>query len=293
VNGKRKRGWIIPLSVSFLFFGGVIPAMAGFIEKGSETLLKNGLKVIWIEDRRAPVVTFQVWYRAGARHDPWGRSGLAHVLEHMMFKGTEKIGADEFTRTIRENGGQYNAFTSYDFSGYFETLSSDRVRIAIELEADRMRNLVLREEDFQTERLVVMEERRLRVENDPQAVLREQVDAVAFLTQPYSRPVIGWMEDLARISMEDVRLFYERYYHPANAFLVVVGDFEKETLLQELEKSFGAIPAGVKPEHHRFQDPAPGGGTASGGEKRGPAPLRSGWPTRCRTSLKRMATSWP
>ena len=155
------------------------------------------------------------------------------MLEHMMFKGTEKIGPEEFSRIIQENGGNDNAFTSHDYTAYFENLSADRVQVAIDLEADRMQNLVLREEDFRTERMVVMEERRLRTEDNPQAVLTEQIMATAFQTHPYHWPIIGWMEDIARFTLEDLKAYYKTYYNPVNAILVVVGDFKKEELLPQ------------------------------------------------------------
>src|SRR4030042_2160512 len=158
---------------------------AGLKDQVFETLLPNGLKVILLENHKAPLVTFQVWYRVGCRNESWGKTGLSHVLEHMMFKGTEKTGPEEFSRIIQENGGNLNAFTSYDYTAYFENLNSDRVQVAIDLEADRMQNLVLREEDFRTERMGVMEERRLRTEDNPQSFFFEQIMAAAYQIHPY------------------------------------------------------------------------------------------------------------
>jgi zinc protease len=232
---------------------------AGLVDKAFETELDNGLKVILLENRKAPVVSFHVWYRAGSRHDPWGKSGLAHLFEHLMFKGTKKVSGEEFTRTIQKNGGNYNAFTSYDFAGYFETLASDRIEIAVDLESDRMQNLAFTDKEFETERKVVMEERRLRTEDDPKARLMEEVTAAAFRAQPYQWPVIGWMSDLERITVEDARSHYERYYHPANAFIVVAGKFQKEELLQTLGQFFGAVPAKPKPPHPLYKDPPQSG----------------------------------
>ncbi len=220
-----------------------------------ETVLSNGLKVILLENRKAPLVTFQVWYRAGSRNEECGKTGLSHVLEHMMFKGTERISGEEFSRIIQENGGNFNAFTSYDTTAYFENLSSDRIQVAIDLESDRMRNLVLRREDFQTERMVVMEERRLRTEDNPQAFLVEQLMATAFQIHPYRWPIIGWMEDLSRLTLADLESYYKTYYHPVNAFLVVVGDFKKEELLPKIEKAFGSYPKGPVPEQEKVKDP--------------------------------------
>jgi zinc protease len=228
---------------------------AGLRESAFETILPNGLKVILLEDHKAPLVTFQVWYRVGSRNEEWGKTGLSHMLEHMMFKGTEKVGPGEFSRIIQESGGNENAFTSHDYTAYFENLSADRVQISIDLESDRMQNLLLREEDFRTERMVVMEERRLRTDDNPTAFLQEQVEATAFQLQPYHWPIIGWMEDIARFTLGDVKAHYRTYYHPVNALLVVVGDFKKEDLLPRIEKAFGPYPQGVPPNQKRDIDP--------------------------------------
>ena len=227
---------------------------AGLRDQVFETVLPNGLKVILLENHKAPLVTFQVWYRVGSRNEEWGKTGLSHMLEHMMFKGTEKVGPEEFSRIIQENGGDLNAFTSRDYTAYFENLSADRVQVAIELESDRMQNLVLREEDFRTERMVVMEERRLRTEDNPQANVQEQLEATAFQIQPYHWPTIGWMEDIARFTLEDLKSYYRTYYNPINAFLVVVGDFKKEELLPRIEKAFSSYPKGAMPKQERDKD---------------------------------------
>jgi zinc protease len=229
---------------------------AGLRENVSETVLPNGLKVILLENHKAPLVTFQVWYRVGSRNEPWGKTGISHVLEHMMFKGTQKIGPEEFSRTIQENGGNDNAFTSRDYTAYFQNLSSDRIQVSLDLESDRMKNLLLREEDFRTERMVVMEERRLRTEDNPIGVLVEQLQAVAFLIHPYRWPIIGWMEDLKRLTLDDLKEYYRTYYSPGNAFLVVVGDFKKEEILPRIEKAFGSYSKGVVPNQERDKEPS-------------------------------------
>ena len=218
--------------------GGSQGAMA---EKVQETVLSNGLKVILLENHKVPEVTFQVWYRVGSRNETWGKTGLSHMLEHMMFKGTKKVKGEEFTRAVEEIGGNDNAFTSNDFTAYFENVSSDRVQVPIDLEADRMENLQLKEEDFRTERMVVLEERRMRTEDSPQAYLAEQVEAMAFQTSPYHWPTIGWYEDIERFTLEDLKIYYKIHYNPANAVLVIVGDFKKDDLLPRLEKAFGSI----------------------------------------------------
>jgi zinc protease len=234
----------------------IIPVSeAGLREQVFETTLPNGLKVILLENHKAPLITFQVWYRVGSRNEEWGKTGLSHMLEHMMFKGTKKVGPEDFSRIIQENGGNDNAFTSRDYTAYFENLGADRVQVALDLESDRMQNLMLREENFRTERMVVMEERRLRTEDNPQAYLQEQVEATAFQIQPYHWPTIGWMEDIARFTLGDLKSYYRTYYNPANAFLVLVGDFKKEDLLPRIEKAFGSYPKGPVPNQDRDRDP--------------------------------------
>jgi zinc protease len=252
--GKRPRFKLITL---FLFWSLILVSLAeaSLGERVFEKVLPNGLKILLLENTKAPVVTFQVWYRVGSRNERCDKTGLSHLLEHMMFKGTERIGPEAFSRIIQENGGNYNAFTSYDFTAYFENLSADRIQVALDLESDRMQNLVLREQDFQTERKVVMEERRLRTEDNPKSYLMEQLAATAFQRHPYRWPIIGWMEDLARLTLEDLKAYYTAYYNPANAFVVVVGDFKKDDLLPQIEKAFGSIPKGLAPNQDRDIDP--------------------------------------
>ncbi len=219
---SRTTTILLSLFLSLLF---TTISEAGLKENVFETVLPNGLKVILLENHKAPLVTFQVWYRVGSRNEAWGKTGLSHMLEHMMFKGTERVGPEEFSRTIQENGGNDNAFTSYDYTAYFENLNADRVQVSIDLESDRMQNLLLREQDFRTERMVVMEERRLRTDDNPQAVLTEQVMATAFEMHPYHWPIIGWMEDIARFTLEDLKTYYKTYYNPVNAILGRRGRF--------------------------------------------------------------------
>ncbi|OGP50239.1 MAG: peptidase M16 [Deltaproteobacteria bacterium RBG_13_43_22] len=229
------------------------------VDKVQEIILSNGLKVILLENHKAPEITFQVWYRVGSRNETWGKTGLSHMLEHMMFKGTKNVKGEEFTRAVEQIGGNDNAFTSHDFTAYYENVSADRVQVPIDLEADRMQNLQLKEEDFRTERMVVLEERRMRTEDSPQSYLNEQVGATAFQISPYHWPVIGWFEDIERFTLEDLKEYYKLYYNPSNAFLVVVGDFRKEELLPKLEKSFGSIPKGEIPDQKRGIDPSQNG----------------------------------
>ena len=248
----RTRTIYLFLFLSLLF---TTISEAGLKENVFETLLPNGLKVILLENHKAPLVTFQVWYRVGSRNEVWGKTGLSHMLEHMMFKGTEKVGPEEFSRIIQENGGNDNAFTSRDYTAYFENISADRVQVSIDLESDRMQNLLLREQDFRTERMVVMEERRLRTEDNPQANLQEHMEATAFLTSPYHWPTIGWKEDIERFTLDDLKAHYRTYYNSVNAILIVVGDFKREELLPRIEKAFGSMPKGIAPSQERDIDP--------------------------------------
>jgi len=259
-QGRGQSGFRLFLSVLTsclltLFLFAVPCARAGLTDGVTETALPNGLKVILLENHKAPLVTFQVWYRVGSRNETPGKTGLSHMLEHMMFKGTKKVGPEMFSRIIQENGGNNNAFTSHDYTAYYENLRSDRVQVAIDLEADRMRNLVLRRKDFRTERKVVMEERRQRTEDNPQAYLWERMEAAAFTVSPYRWPIIGWMEDMERWTLDDLRSHYRTYYSPANAFLVVVGDFKKDELLPRIRKAFGKLSGGTGPDQKRDPEP--------------------------------------
>ena len=257
---KKSNGWITVGPLLLLLFLLWAPtSQADLGDQVFETTLSNGLKVILLENHKAPLVTFHIWYRVGSRNEEWGKTGLSHMLEHMMFKGTKKHGPEDYSRIIQENGGETNAFTSRDYTGYFATLRSDRVQVVMDLEADRMPNLNLREEDFVTERMVVMEERRQRTEDDPQAFLMEQLEATAFQVQPYHWPIIGWMEDLMRVTLEDLKRYYQTYYNPSNSFLVAVGDFKRGEMLSRIEKTFGSIPQGMAPKQEKPKDPPQAG----------------------------------
>jgi zinc protease len=209
----------------------------------NEYKLDNGLKVLIIEDHKAPLATFQIWYRVGARNEPVGKSGLSHLLEHMMFKGTPKYGIKEFSKIVQKNGGVDNAFTTKDYTMYYQTLASDRIGLSIDLEADRMQNLILDPKEVISEKSVVMEERRMRYEDDPQGSLYEEVMAAAFKSHPYQWPVIGWMSDIASIDREDLYNHYKAYYSPDNAVVVISGDIKTEDIIKKAKKSFEDIPA--------------------------------------------------
>ncbi len=184
-------------------------------------------EVLLLPNRKAPVVTLQVWYKVGSGNESPGQSGLAHLTEHLMFRGTQKYGPKQFSRLVQKNGGQDNAFTGRDYTAYFENMASDRLDIALNLESDRMTGLLVDDDKFFTERKVVQEERRLRVKDDPSASLFEEVIGTAFKSHPYQRPITGWMEDLEGLLPSDFLSFYRKYYQPANATLIVVGDLDQ------------------------------------------------------------------
>ncbi len=213
-----------------------------------EYTLNNGLKVVVKADHRAPVVVAQVWYKVGGSYEHSGITGLSHMLEHMMFKGTPKHPAGEFSRIIAENGGSENAFTSKDYTAYFQQLEKSRLPISFEMEADRMRNLNLPPAEFTKELEVVKEERRTRTDDNPQALVSEQFYATAFVNNPYHQPIIGWMDDLNHMSVQDLRDWYARWYAPNNATLVVVGDVEPEQVHKLAEKYYGDIAKQTIPE---------------------------------------------
>ena len=206
-----------------------------------EYMLKNGLKLLVKEDHRAPVVVSQVWYKVGASYEYDGMTGVSHALEHMMFKGTKKHGEGEFSRIIAENGGSENAFTGDDYTAYFQTMEKSRLPISFELEADRMRNLTLPEDAFTKEIEVVIEERRLRTEDNPNAFMREIASATAFQTSPYRQPIIGWMADLQTMQVGQLRDWYRQWYAPNNATVIVVGDVAAEEVHALAKKYFGRL----------------------------------------------------
>ena len=212
-----------------------------------EFVLDNGLKLLVKEDHRAPVVVSQVWYKVGSSYEHPGITGISHVLEHMMFKGTENYPPGEFSRIISENGGSENAFTGADYTAYFQTLEKTRLPVSFELEADRMRNLTLLPDEFAKEIEVVKEERRWRTDDNPQSALYEVMKATAFQTSPYRHPIIGWMHDLETMTVADLRRWYEKWYAPNNATLVVVGDVDPGDVLALAEKHFAPLPAGEVP----------------------------------------------
>ncbi|HEX4922724.1 MAG TPA: pitrilysin family protein [Bdellovibrionales bacterium] len=201
--------------------------------------LPNGLTVLMYVDRTVPLVTYHTWFKVGSRDEQPGYTGIAHLFEHMMFKGAKRYGPKEFDKVIQSNGGTNNAFTSHDYTGYFETLPSDKLELMIDLESDRMENLQISEANLKSEREVVKEERRYRVENDVTGRLFEETYATVFKVHPYRWPVIGWMEDLDRITVEKCLEFYKTYYAPNNAVVVIAGDFDKSNAKKLIEKYYG------------------------------------------------------
>ena len=210
--------------------------------RASHFVLDNGMEVVVIPDHRAPVLTHMVWYKVGAADEPTGRGGVAHFFEHLMFKGTKKIPDAQFSKIIARNGGQDNAFTAQDTTAYYQSVAKDRLPLVMEMEADRMVNLELTEEVVKTERDVILEERRSRVDNNPSAMLGEQMDATLYQNHPYGRPVIGWYHEMAALSREQALAFYKRYYAPNNAVLVVAGDVEPEDVLKLAKDTYGKLP---------------------------------------------------
>jgi zinc protease len=204
-------------------------------------MLANGLKIVVKEDHRSPVVISQIWYKAGSIDELNGTTGVAHVLEHMMFKGTKNVSSGEFSKKIAAIGGRDNAFTSRDFTGYFQQLHKSELALAMKLEADRMRNLILTKEEFAKEIKVVMEERRLRTDDQPHALVYEKMMSVAYQSHPYRRPIIGWMNDLENMTVDDAQEWYDRWYAPNNAVLVVVGDVDPKEVFSLAQKYYGEI----------------------------------------------------
>lgn len=221
-----------------------------------EFKLDNGLRLIVQEDHRSPVVVSQVWYQAGALDETNGKTGVAHVLEHMMFKGTKKIPAGQFSRKIAAAGGRENAFTSQDYTCYFQQLEKSQLPLSFELEADRMANLQLSKEEFEKEIKVVMEERRWRTDDKPQSLVNEHFQSAAFRTHPYGRPIVGWMNDLEHMKVEDAREWYKNWYAPNNALLVVVGDVKADAVYALAKKHFGNIKSHILPERKPQIEPA-------------------------------------
>lgn len=233
-----------------------LPAAAFASDNVTAFQLENGMDVVVIEDDRAPVVTHMVWYRVGAADEPAGQSGIAHFLEHLMFKGTETLAPGEFSSVVARNGGSDNAFTSQDYTAYFQRIAADRLDLVMGMEADRMSNLRLAESDVRTERDVILEERNQRVENSPSALFREQKSATQYLNHPYGIPIIGWQHEIRELDRAAALSFYETHYAPNNAILVVAGDVTPDKVRALAEKHYGVIEANSDlPPRIRPQEP--------------------------------------
>lgn len=218
--------------------------------------LDNGLDVVVLEDHRAQIVVHMIWYRVGAADEPPGKSGIAHFLEHLLFKGTDDLESGEFSAIVTRNGGSDNAFTSFDYTAYFQRVASDRLELMMVMEADRMRDLRMTEEDVATERQVVLEERSQRVDSNPGSLFREQRQAAQYLNHPYGIPVIGWRHEMEQLNRDDAFAFYQRYYAPNNAILIVAGDVDPDEVRALAEKHYGPLaPTANLPERNRPQDP--------------------------------------
>ncbi len=246
---------MFPVSLApLLLFLALVPALAAATVV--EHRLANGLKVIVKEDRRAPSVVQQLWYRAGSMDERSGTTGVAHVLEHMMFKGTSRFGPGEFSRRVSRVGGRENAFTGRDYTVYFQQVQRDSLALVMELEADRMTNLVLRPKDFASEIQVVMEERRLRTEDRPRSLTFEAMMAAAFTAHPYRWPIIGWMDDLASMTYRDAQQWYRQWYAPDNAVLIIVGDVDAKTVIRLAQRHYGPIRRRAVPQRRAQAEPA-------------------------------------
>lgn len=240
---QRPLGWIaiwlVPIAVVFS-----TPSYGQALTV-HEFKLANGLKILVKEDHRSPVVVSQVWYKVGSSYEYGGITGISHMLEHMMFKGTDQYAPGEFSRIIAENGGNENAFTNRDYTAYFQTLDKSRLAISFEMEADRMRNLHLLDEELTKELQVVLEERRMRTEDNPRAKMYEYLMAMSYANSPYKNPVIGWPADIENYKVADLQAWYERWYAPNNATLVVVGDVDPDNVFRLVKKYFGALKPSV------------------------------------------------
>jgi len=242
----------VALAVLALFLA--TPARAGVFEPTHFTL-DNGLEVVVVSDHRAPVATHMVWYRVGSADEPRGKSGISHFLEHLMFKGTDKLGPGEASKIIARIGGNENAFTSYDYTAYYQTVAPAKLETVMEIEADRMVNLRLTEDHVLAERDVVLEERRTRTDNSDAAKFREQVHAATYLAYPYRIPVIGWEHEIRQLNQDDAIAFYKRWYAPNNAILIVAGDVSADTVRVLAEKHYGPIPRREIAPRSRVDEP--------------------------------------
>ncbi len=260
LGNPSARAWRNLVSGAILLTGAAfVPAAQAETERQPEIAdftLGNGMEVVVIPDHRAPIVTQMVWYKIGSADEPPGKSGIAHFFEHLMFKGTKNHKPGEFGAKVAEIGGNENAFTSYDYTAYFQTVTPDALGTMMSYEADRMRGLILTDEVIGPERDVILEERRSRIENNPEALLGEELDATLYQNHPYRIPVIGWMQEMEQLNRIDATAFYDKYYAPNNAVLVVAGDVDVEAVKKLAEETYGKVERGpALPPRVRPQEP--------------------------------------
>jgi len=257
-----KRAVVALATLSFsIFAGSIAHSASGWGPDVTHFTLANGLEVVVIPDRRTPVITHMVWYRVGAADETPGKSGLAHFLEHLLFKGTKQNPQGLFSQTVATIGGQENAFTSSDYTGYYQRTSRDRLKLMMEFESDRMTNLVLTDDVVKPELQVILEERNQRVENNVNARLSEQMEAALYLNHPYGRPVIGWRHEMEGLTRDDALEFYRRFYTPNNAVLIIAGDVTPDEVKKLAEETYGRVPRvtevkpRVRPQEPRQEAP--------------------------------------
>lgn len=241
-----------PLVLSLIFI--LIFPFMGFSEI-KEEVLKNGLKVIYVEDHSSPVATFQVWYKVGAIDEPEGKSGISHLLEHLMFRGSKNYPGNVFSKIVQSQGGIDNAFTTKDYTVYFQKHSPLKLQTSIDLESDRMANLLFNLEDFELEKKIVLEERRQRYEDNPESLIMEEVIGIAFKQHPYRKPVIGWSQDIQNITLNDIKNYYHEYYCPRNAFIIVAGDIKAMEVREKIKEKFENISSCDVPPRKIFYEP--------------------------------------
>ena len=254
LNRSRLAMRALPFIAGF-FVALASPLASASVFNPETFMLDNGMQVVVVPNHRVPVVTHMVWYRVGSADEATNESGIAHFLEHLMFKGTKKRKNGEFSEIVARNGGRENAFTSTDFTAYHQTIAVDRLELVMEMEADRMTNLVITPDQVEPERQVVLEERRSRVENEPGSILREHLNATLFMSHPYRNPVIGWKHDIEGLDIDRILAFYKRWYAPNNAILVVAGDITAEKLRPLAEKYYGIIPRQLDTVRQRAKEP--------------------------------------
>jgi zinc protease len=242
--GYRRRLTGLLAAAALIWLGIGACAEAGIADAVKYQMLPNGLQVIVLENHKSPVATLNVFYHVGSRNEQFGKTGLSHLCEHLMFRGTKKLAPEEFSNIIAENGGEDNAFTTADYTDYFEVINHDHLAVPITLEADRMANFDPK--GFDSEKAVVMEERRMRTEDNPEDALEEQVEAAAYAAHPYHWPVIGWMHDVEGLTLEDALAYHAIHYSPRNAIVVVVGDIDADTVMKQVSEAFGGVTNGPK-----------------------------------------------